>query len=263
MALDIAGLSGLSSFRFMIPPELLPLLPLGISRLPIEAPIGGRMVAVRETVRAMLADGDLDFADVLAAFAAVAAGAPIPPAVIVLPPERPDDEPAPGRLVWPDAVSIKVNWAQEPGTDNEGQQVLVPVEASEGRDGVVVVGGGSHPGVVNDRTKFTFEAGLSHQGRGLHFADHPHLVGAIEWIAEDIEGNILGSIGGSGSVVDVPRAENGIGWGGARYVQSGGTLGVASIKPQLKGSSGIRFYARVPNAPGTPRSRTMSSELVV
>lgn len=260
MALDIAGLSG---FRFVIPPEIMPFLPLGISRLPLVAPIGGHMVAVRETVRAMLADGDLDFADVLTAFAAVQSGGPIPPKVIIVPPQHPDAPDTEPDLVWPDAVSIKVNWAQEPGTDAEGQQVLVPVGATEGRDGLVIVGS-THPGVVNDRTKITFEAGVAYKGQGLHFSDHPHLVGSIEWIAEDQDGSVLGSIGGSGSSAPgFPRSENGIGWGGARYAQSGGTLGVASIKPELKGMSGIRFYARVRNAPGTPTSRVLRSELVV
>lgn len=162
--------------------------------------------------------------------------------------------------VWPDEVSIKIDWAHEPGTDSEGQQALVPVEVTE-ENGVIIFP--SHPAVINDRTKITFEAGLSYQGRGLHFSEHPHLTGAIEWVAEDESGAVLGTIGGSGSLDDIPRTEKGVGWGGNRYTESGGTLGVANFMPALKGTRGNRVFARVPLAPAKPKSRALVTREIV
>jgi hypothetical protein len=239
-----------AKFELKIEPAVAAIL---LTIVPDEAVVGGKMVKVRATLAKMLEDGKLDAGDFLTALAAFAVGVPADsrPA----PPPIPNPIPAPPEPappVQPDEVTLELKWAFEPGTDDEGQQVLVNVPV-ELRGSTIVFP--SHPDVTNDRTKITIEAGLRKDGKGLHFSDHPHLIGSIEFIAER-DGVVLGTIGGNG-LANPRRVDNGVGWGGDRYVKTQGTQGVANIR--VKGGA-IQLFARhTASGVSSPRFSTTPS----
>lgn len=253
----------MSQLSWIIPPEIRPLLTLGLAAVPAVVPIGGRLMRLRDTLTAAVADGDLDLEDALQigasyATAPLAPARPLPANIEPLPADDDDDFTERDAQVWPDAIDLTLNWAHEPGLDAEGQRALVPAAVHE-VDGVIVFD--AHPSNINDSTKVTMEAKLRLGDRGLHFSEYPHLAGAIQWVAL-VNGREVGSIGGGGNMNTIPRTEAGVGWGGKRYLESSGTLGVANVMSKLKGAI-VTFEARVPLSPFKPTSRTLTTRVVV
>ena len=246
------NLSELSKLSIKLPPEVLLGLQLGLVKVPEYVRVGKKLVKARETLRAAIADGDLDAQDALQFLAAYQAGQPLvlPPTtnpVVVEPDEDGDSHPGTlPDLEWPDRMTLELKYAFEPGLDDEGQQALLPtdVELNRNTQPPTIVFPG-HPTSVNDRTKITLEANLFKGEKGLHFSDHPHLVNRIEWVAYWLAGSRV-----VGSLVGDVRMEAGVGWGGSRYIQSGGTLGVASLKGTLKGEV-VELFARLTRPDGT------------